>query len=79
MFVIVKFSRKFDGHSYNGPSCNLADIARGITYTNIAEAKKACNSLQKINPVGWDVYTESGKLVYSTVKPLDNPAAIIPQ
>ena len=57
-FCVIKASRKFDGHGYQGPSLKLAGYPENspAEFVLLEEAKFCAQRLDVANPVGWQIF-----------------------
>lgn len=66
-YHVVKFTRGYNGFGYRGPSMQRADLGTDVAeFETIDQAVYAAEELDKVNPIGWEVYCK-GKMVYSTI------------
>lgn len=54
-YHIIKQSRLYDGRGYSGPTCEIANVQPGQTYTDIGEAIRDAEKLYHYNPVGFKI------------------------
>lgn len=59
-YHIIKASRIYEGKPYKGSS----SLYKELTYTDLAITRSVVNSLNKINPVGWEIYNNhTGEII----------------
>jgi hypothetical protein len=65
-YYISKSSRMCEFRTYEGPSIEEAGLTPPLVTNNLSKCKLLCKSLNKVNPVGWDIYTTAGDKIWST-------------